>query len=85
MRTLKTVKTGLAVTALAVGLALTGAGSAVADATATGAANNSPGVVSGNLIQVPVHVPVNLCGNSVNVIGALNPAFGNRCENDPNC
>jgi hypothetical protein len=41
--------------------------------------------VSGNLIQVPVHVPVNLCGNSVNVIGALNPAFGNRCENDPNC
>jgi hypothetical protein len=74
-----------AVSAAVLGVALAGAGTAAADATATGAANNSPGVVSGNLIQVPVHVPVNLCGNSVNVIGALNPAFGNRCENDPNC
>lgn len=41
----------------------------------------SPGVVSGNLVQVPVHVPVNTCGNTVNVIGALNPAFGNHCTN----
>ncbi len=38
-------------------------------------------MLSGNLVQVPVHVPVNLCGNSVNVIGALNPAFGNSCAN----
>ncbi|MFB6930277.1 chaplin, partial [Streptomyces noursei] len=41
----------------------------------------SPGVLSGNLIQVPVHIPVNVCGNTVDVIGALNPAFGNRCIN----
>ena len=28
-------------------------------------------------VQVPVHVPVNVGGNTVNVIGLLNPAFGN--------
>lgn len=37
----------------------------------------SPGVVSGNVAQVPVHIPVNVVGDSVNVIGLLNPAFGN--------
>ncbi|MFJ4005864.1 chaplin [Streptomyces sp. NPDC090023] len=41
----------------------------------------SPGVLSGNVLQIPVHVPINLCGNTVNVIGALNPAFGNTCAN----
>lgn len=30
---------------------------------------------------MPVHVPVNLCGNTINVIGLLNPAFGNHCVN----
>lgn len=30
-------------------------------------------------VQTPVHVPVNQCGNTVSVIGALNPAFGNHC------
>jgi hypothetical protein len=51
------------------------------DAGAQGAAVGSPGVLSGNLVQVPVHVPVNVCGNTVNVIGLLNPAFGNTCVN----
>ncbi len=32
-------------------------------------------------IQVPVQVPVNACGNTINIVGALNPAFGNVCEN----
>ncbi|MFD3695700.1 chaplin [Streptomyces sp. NPDC058646] len=65
------------------GLAAAGAaGSAVADSSAEGAAVGSPGVLSGNLLQVPVHIPVNICGNSVSVIGALNPAFGNICVND---
>lgn len=70
--------------ALSVGVAASVAGAAgvaVADAGAEGAAVKSPGVLSGNLVQVPVHVPVNLCGNTVNVIGALNPAFGNTCVN----
>ncbi|MFI9394356.1 chaplin ChpH [Streptomyces bauhiniae] len=64
------------------GLVLAGAGMAAADAGASGAAVGSPGVLSGNVVQVPVHVPVNLCGNTVNVIGLLNPAFGNTCVND---
>ncbi|MEU4168545.1 chaplin [Streptomyces sp. NPDC026665] len=57
------------------------AGSAAADSGAEGAAVNSPGVLSGNVLQVPVHIPVNVCGNTVNVVGLLNPAFGNTCVN----
>ncbi|MGW7347799.1 chaplin [Streptomyces sp. NPDC054854] len=69
--------------ALAVGLAVMGGASAAsADANAEGIAAGSPGVLSGNLIQVPVHVPINVCGNSVNVVGLLNPAVGNVCYND---
>ncbi|MER7824350.1 MULTISPECIES: chaplin [unclassified Streptomyces] len=65
------------------GLAAAGAaGSAAADSSAEGAAVGSPGVLSGNLLQVPVHVPVNVCGNTVNVVGLLNPAFGNVCVNN---
>lgn len=48
---------------------------------AEGHASHSPGVASGNTLQVPVHVPVNACGNTVDVIGVLNPAFGNTCVN----
>ncbi|MCQ4079648.1 chaplin [Streptomyces sp. RB6PN25] len=66
----------------AAGAAVAGsAGAAVANAGVEGAATKSPGAISGNLIQVPIHIPINLCGNSVNVIGALNPAFGNPCVN----
>jgi hypothetical protein len=70
-----------AVTAAAGAVLAAGAGMAAADSGAQGAAVGSPGVLSGNLIQVPVHVPVNVCGNSVNVVGLLNPAFGNECVN----
>ncbi|MBM7170327.1 chaplin [Streptomyces sp. G44] len=63
------------------GLVLAGAGIATADAGAQGAAVNSPGVASGNVIQAPIHIPVNACGNTVNVIGLLNPTFGNTCVN----
>ncbi|MET7738886.1 chaplin [Streptomyces sp. NPDC005385] len=59
-----------------------GAGFAMADAGAQGAAVGSPGVLSGNVIQVPVNIPVNVCGNTISVIGLLNPAFGNHCSND---
>ncbi|GGT40686.1 chaplin [Streptomyces chromofuscus] len=55
---------------------------AFADSGAGAAAVGSPGVVSGNVVQVPVHVPINVCGNTVNFIAALNPAFGNVCIND---
>ncbi|MGY0067414.1 chaplin family protein [Streptomyces sp. QTS137] len=60
---------------------LGGAGMAAADAGADAVAAHSPGVASGNVVQVPVHVPVNVCGNTVDVVGALNPAFGNTCVN----
>ncbi|MEU3739402.1 MULTISPECIES: chaplin ChpH [unclassified Streptomyces] len=63
------------------GLVLAGAGIAAADAGAQGAAVKSPGVLSGNVVQAPIHVPVNVCGNTVSVIGLLNPAFGNTCAN----
>ncbi len=76
------VKKIVAVAAATGGLVLAGAGVASAHgAQAEGAALNSPGVVSGNTIQVPVHIPVNVCGNTISVIGLLNPAFGNRCQN----
>ncbi|MHA6757325.1 chaplin [Streptacidiphilus sp. PAMC 29251] len=26
-------------------------------------------------------MPVDVCGNSLNLVGAPNPAFGNRCSN----
>jgi LPXTG-motif cell wall-anchored protein len=61
-------------------IAATG-GLAYADAGAFGGAADSPGVLAGNAVQVPVHVPVNLCGNTVNVVGLLNPVFGNHCAN----
>ncbi|MFE9170336.1 chaplin ChpH [Streptomyces kebangsaanensis] len=63
------------------GLVLAGAGVAAADSGAQGAAVHSPGVLSGNVVQAPVHVPVNVCGNTISVIGLLNPAFGNVCIN----
>ncbi|KAF9149535.1 hypothetical protein BG015_008672, partial [Linnemannia schmuckeri] len=44
---------------------------------APGDAWESPGVVSGNNIKVSAHVPVNACGITVNVVGVLNPAYGN--------
>ncbi|MEU6460762.1 chaplin [Streptomyces sp. NPDC046976] len=62
-------------------LALGGAAPAFADSGAGAVAAGSPGVLSGNVIQIPVHVPINLCGDSVDVIGLLNPAFGNTCAN----
>ncbi|MFF1680621.1 chaplin ChpH [Streptomyces sp. NPDC058256] len=75
------IKKIVAAAAATGGLVLAGAGLAVADSGAQGAAVGSPGVLSGNVVQVPVHVPVNVCGNTVSVIGLLNPAFGNTCIN----
>ncbi|MFF3327099.1 chaplin [Streptomyces sp. NPDC002889] len=75
------IKKVVAAAAATGGLVLAGAGVAMADAGAQGAAVGSPGVLSGNVIQAPVHVPVNLCGNTASVVGLLNPTFGNACGN----
>lgn len=54
---------------------------AMADSGAEGSAVNSPGLLSGNVIQIPVDVPINACGNTVSVLALLNPAAGNSCAN----
>lgn len=56
---------------------------ALADSDATGTAGGSPGVVSGDNVLAPVNVPVDVCGNSVDVAAALDPAFGNSCASAP--
>ncbi|MFD9932753.1 chaplin [Streptomyces massasporeus] len=76
----KFMKKSAAVAAGAI-MALGMASPAIADAGAQGAAVGSPGVLSGNVIQVPIHIPINLCGNTVNIVALLNPAFGNACLN----
>ncbi|MET7982698.1 chaplin [Streptomyces sp. NPDC005281] len=76
----RVTRNGLIAAAAASG-ALVAAMPAHADSAADGAAAGSPGLISGNTVQLPVDVPVNLCGNTVNVAGLLNPAAGNRCAN----
>jgi hypothetical protein len=81
----KNLKKAAAVTMIAGGIIAAGAGAASATghggAGAHGTAVGSPGVASGNVVQVPVHVPVNVVGNTVDVVGLLNPAFGNTGVN----
>ncbi|MFD7663740.1 chaplin [Streptomyces sp. NPDC059788] len=74
----QTVKQSLLVAA-AVG-ALAGLPAAAhADTSAGGRTADSPGFLSGNSVQVPVQVPLNACGNTADLVGLLNPAFGNLC------
>jgi LPXTG-motif cell wall-anchored protein len=64
------------------GSATSGGAAGSGGATAHGGASDSPGVLSGNNVQVPVDVPVNACGDTVNVVGLKNVASGNHCAND---
>src|SRR5690349_5682846 len=73
---------GLMTVAAATGVLAAAGGYAHADSGANGSSSNSPGILSGNTVQAPVHVPVNVCGNTVNVVGILNPAMGNSCANE---
>ncbi|CAG7650578.1 chaplin [Actinacidiphila bryophytorum] len=50
-------------------------------ATADSSAHGSPGVLSGNSVNIPVEAPVNVCGNSVDVAALLNAVSGNSCAN----
>ncbi|MGW3495351.1 chaplin [Streptomyces sp. NPDC001020] len=76
----RVTRNGLIAVAAASG-AMTVALPAHADSAAQGTAAGSPGLISGNTIQLPVNVPVNVCGNTVDVVGLLNPAVGNTCAN----
>lgn len=75
----QSTRKGLMTVAAATGVIAAVGGQAYAAAGAAGSATGSPGVLSGNTAQVPVHAPVNVCGNTVNVVGLLNPAAGNAC------
>ncbi|MFJ1703314.1 chaplin [Kitasatospora sp. NPDC088346] len=78
---MRNIKKAAALSLAAAGLVLGAAGGAAASSSAEAVVANSPGVLSGNNIQIPVHIPVNICGNSIGVISILNPAFGNSCAN----
>ncbi|MBO1337406.1 chaplin [Streptomyces sp. VRA16 Mangrove soil] len=39
-------------------------------------------MLSGNAVEVPLSVPVNLCGNTVDALSAANPASGNSCSSE---
>ncbi|GAU68497.1 Syd protein [Streptomyces sp. NBRC 110611] len=79
MNTAKKAAFVLSATGLALGAA---AGSAFAHGgDADGLATNSGGIGSGNVVQAPVNVPVNATGNTGNVVGLLNPSFGNGSAN----
>jgi hypothetical protein len=75
----KLMHKGAVLAALAGGIIIASGGVAAADSGATGAAFGSPGVLSGNVVQLPVDVPVNACGDSVDLLGILNPSSGNTC------
>lgn len=47
----------------------------------TGTARHSPGTASGNVVQLPLQASVNACGDTVNILGLLNPAGANGCRN----
>ncbi|MBC9725842.1 chaplin [Streptomyces sp. TRM68367] len=72
---------GLMTVAAATGLIAAAGSSAHADSGASGSSSDSPGVLSGNTVQAPVDAKVNVCGNTVNVVGVLNPSVGNACAN----
>lgn len=75
------VKKIAALTGATGALMVAGAGAAMADTSAHGFAAESPGVLSGNNVQAPLHIPVNVTGDTVSVIGLLNSAFGNQSWN----
>jgi hypothetical protein len=65
-----------------VALLATAGTAAAADPDPVGVASYSPGVLSGNVIQIPVDLGLNLCGNSLDLLSFLNPAVGNTCTNN---
>lgn len=62
---------------------LSGAGMAVAHcgADAEAATVRSGGIASGNVVQIPIHAPINVCNNTIRGLGLLNPSIGNVCKN----
>ncbi|WP_345570791.1 MULTISPECIES: chaplin [Streptomyces] len=75
-------KTAAVVAGVIMALGMASPAFADGGADADGVAVGSPGVLSGNVVQVPINAQINVCGNSINLVGLLNPASGNVCVND---
>ncbi|MEY9887768.1 hypothetical protein ABIA31_001397 [Catenulispora sp. MAP5-51] len=69
----------VAVAAFAV---LGAAGTASASgAGAIGGASDSPGLLSGNNVQIPINIPVNVCGDNIGILSALLGSDDTVCVN----
>jgi outer membrane biosynthesis protein TonB len=77
----KTLNRGVFAAAAATGILSLYGSPALADTDTTTVTKDSGGVLSGNLVQVPIEVPVQVCGNTINVIEVLGHAYGNLCVN----
>jgi hypothetical protein len=78
-RSVSRIAKGLVLTSFVAG-AVTGTAAAdVADVGARATAADSAGELTGDVVQVPVYAPVNVCGNTVDFIGLPHPSFGNKC------
>ncbi|MGW0813914.1 chaplin family protein [Streptomyces viridiviolaceus] len=77
----QTLSRGVFAAAAATGILSLSGTPALADSIAVGATEDSSGLLSGNNIQAPIEVPVNVCGNTIGAVAALNPATGNSCGN----
>jgi ChpA-C len=73
-------KRGLALVAATSGLVMATAGIASAQASATGGTDHSRGVASGNSLNTPVSVPLNVCGNQVTAISVVERTHGQYCK-----
>ncbi|MFE1249305.1 chaplin [Streptomyces sp. NPDC058735] len=77
MRTRVTAAIGLACAAL-----LATAGAASADEGPVAVSAHNSGVLSGNIIQIPLHIDTNICGNTFDTLNLFSPPIGNRCSNE---
>ena len=77
----KVLSRSLLTVAATTGALAAAVGYAQADSAAEAGNSGSPGLLSGNTVEAPVDAPVNACGNSADAVGAMNPAFGNNCQN----
>ncbi|MGW3723893.1 chaplin [Streptomyces sp. NPDC000851] len=77
----QTLSRGVFAAAAATGILSLYGSSALAGTNAAEAAEDSSGVLTGNSLKVPVKVPLDLCGKTVDAVAALNGAFGNVCGN----
>ncbi|GHB22950.1 hypothetical protein GCM10010377_11030 [Streptomyces viridiviolaceus] len=80
----QTLSRGVFAAAAATGILSLSGTPALADSIAVGATEDSSGLLSGNNIQAPIEVPVNVCGNTIGAAAALNSATGNACGNTSN-